>query len=49
MDALDARNKMSHTYDFQKFEEVIRAIQDDYLAIAENLCLKLLPEWTENA
>ena len=27
MEALDARNKMSHTYDFQKFEEVIEKIQ----------------------
>ncbi len=31
MDALDARNKMSHTYDFRKFEVVIEDIQTRYL------------------
>ena len=31
MDALDARNKMSHTYDFKKFEVVIKNIEQKYL------------------
>lgn len=31
MEAYDARNKMSHTYDFQKFEEVVDEIQKKYL------------------
>lgn len=31
MSALDARNKMSHTYDFKKFEVVIEDIQTKYL------------------
>lgn len=32
MDALDARNKMSHTYDSSEFEQVIADIQKHYLA-----------------
>ena len=35
MDALDARNKMSHTYDLAKFEEVIADIRSSYLAAME--------------
>ena len=31
MEALDARNKMSHTYDFKKFEAVIKQICERYL------------------
>ncbi len=31
-DALDARNKMSHTYHLEKFEQVIDAIRKHYLA-----------------
>ena len=42
MDALDARNKMSHTYNFQKFEEVIESIRSRYLAAMEDLYLVLL-------
>ena len=37
MQALDARNKMSHTYDFEKFEEVIEQIEKDYLPVLEYL------------
>jgi nucleotidyltransferase substrate binding protein (TIGR01987 family) len=44
MAALDARNKMSHTYDFKKFEEVIDAINRRYLTVISELYLKLLPE-----
>lgn len=35
MDALDARNKMSHTYDFAQFEQVIVALRQSYLAAFE--------------
>jgi len=37
MDALDARNKMSYTYDFKKFEDVIEAINKHYLHVIETL------------
>ena len=42
MQALDARNKMSHTYDFEKFEEVIVQIKEDYLPAFEGLHAYLL-------
>ncbi|MCY4199485.1 MAG: nucleotidyltransferase substrate binding protein [Rhodobacteraceae bacterium] len=31
-DALDARNKISHTYDFKDFERVVEAIEQHYLS-----------------
>ena len=31
MDALDARNKMSHTYNFEVFEQVIEQISERYI------------------
>ncbi|MCY4277782.1 MAG: nucleotidyltransferase substrate binding protein [Gammaproteobacteria bacterium] len=31
-EALDARNKMSHTYNFKNFERVVEAIEQRYLA-----------------
>jgi nucleotidyltransferase substrate binding protein (TIGR01987 family) len=37
MDALDARNKMSHVYDFKEFEAVIADIQARYLAAMGSL------------
>ena len=37
MRALDARNKMSHTYDFEKSEEVIKQIEEDFLPALEDL------------
>ncbi len=40
--ALDARNKMSHTYNFEQFEEVIENIRSQYLAVVEDLYLFLL-------
>jgi nucleotidyltransferase substrate binding protein (TIGR01987 family) len=48
MDALDARNKMSHTYDLRTFEIVIQAIRDRYLKVAGELYFKLLTEVMTN-
>ena len=42
METLDARNKMSHTYDFKTFEKIIAAIQSDYLALFDQLHETLL-------
>ena len=42
MKALDARNKMSHVYDFKKFEEVIGEIHDHYLSLFDDLHLSLM-------
>jgi nucleotidyltransferase substrate binding protein (TIGR01987 family) len=42
MDALDARNKMSHTYNFTQFEAVIQDIQSRYLEAIGTLYLDLL-------
>ncbi len=42
MSALDARNKMSHTYDLEKFEEVIKDIRRRYLPALEDLHSYLL-------
>ena len=44
MSALDARNRMSHEYDFRKFEDVIRKIRSRYLDCLGELCEKLLGE-----
>jgi nucleotidyltransferase substrate binding protein (TIGR01987 family) len=41
-EALDARNKMSHTYDFSKFEQVIADISQRYLAAMEALYMFFL-------
>ncbi len=35
--ALDARNRMSHTYDFETFQRVVAAIRSDYLAAFDEL------------
>jgi nucleotidyltransferase substrate binding protein (TIGR01987 family) len=37
MSALDDRNKMSHTYNFKAFENVIEQIQANYLSLFEEL------------
>ncbi|MHC8509969.1 MAG: nucleotidyltransferase substrate binding protein [Rhodospirillales bacterium] len=37
MRALDTRNKMSRTYIFETFEQTVKAIQAEYLAIFEAL------------
>jgi len=44
MRALDARNKMSHTYDFSEFEAVIQDIEKSYLSVIDDLFMKLLTE-----
>ncbi len=41
MQALDSRNKMSHTYDIKVFEKIISDIDKHYLGILENMYLKL--------
>ena len=40
--ALDARNKMSHTYNFETFEKVIADIRQHYLAALDALYFDLL-------
>ncbi len=44
MDALDARNRISHTYDIKQFERVIDDIKQRYLPAMEALYFKLLEE-----
>lgn len=39
------RNLMSHTYDFVKFEAVIKSIADEYLPMLEDWHMKLLMEY----
>ena len=48
-DALDARNKMSHTYDFSKFEQVIADISKRYLAAMESLYMFFLEKEADYA
>lgn len=47
MRALDARNKMSHTYNFKTFEQTIADIQKDYLAVLDSLHLTMLEKAVE--
>ena len=47
MSALDARNKMSHTYDFKKFEVIIEDIQARYLDCIGELHEKLSEAYLE--
>ena len=42
--ALDARNKMSHTYNFETFGKVIADIRRHYLAVLDDLYFLLLEE-----
>ena len=42
MQALDVRNRMSHTYDFEKFEEAIEQIKENFLPAFEDLHAYLL-------
>jgi nucleotidyltransferase substrate binding protein (TIGR01987 family) len=46
-DALDARGKISHTYDFSKFEQVIADISKRYLAAMESLYMFFLGKEAE--
>ena len=41
IDMLTHRNLMSHTYDFSKFQEVVAALRDRYIAALETLYLFL--------
>ena len=47
MNALDDRNKMTHVYNFARFEEVIKNIQKDYLTILGNLYQDMLAQIVE--
>jgi len=40
--ALDARNRMSHTYSFKTFETVIESINSEYLALFDQLHMTLI-------
>lgn len=42
MKALDARNKMAHTYNFKTFEEIITAVRADYLVILDELHMEMM-------
>jgi nucleotidyltransferase substrate binding protein (TIGR01987 family) len=44
LDALDARNKMSHTYDFSEFDKVIQQIEKEYLVVIESFYQTLFDE-----
>lgn len=44
MAALDARNKMAHTYNFTVFEGVVKDVTNRYLALMDTLHEKLLSE-----
>lgn len=44
MDALDDRNRMSHTYDSEHFEEVLDNIRDFYLTPMDALHTRLFDE-----
>ncbi len=48
MAALDARNLMSHTYDFKLFEETVLEIKKEYLDILGDLYATLLEKSLEN-
>lgn len=42
MKALDARNKMSHTYNFTTFEKIIAEIRAEYFALLDALHMTML-------
>ena len=44
MQALDARNRMSHTYHFKTFETIIADIQAHYLSLFDQLHLTLMEQ-----
>lgn len=47
MKALDARNKMSHTYNFKTFELIIADIRAQYFAVLDALHLSMLEKVLE--
>jgi nucleotidyltransferase substrate binding protein (TIGR01987 family) len=47
MKALDARNKMSHTYNLQKFEQVVKQIRHDFYELLDDLYLFFLQASSE--
>ncbi len=47
MEALDDRNKMSHTYDLKRFKEVIDRIRTRYLTVMDELYSTLRDESAE--
>lgn len=47
MQALDDRNRMSHTYNFKDFEEVIRSINQSYLMCFSELYETLSAKYLE--
>jgi hypothetical protein len=47
MQALDARNKMSHTYNFKTFEATIQDIHKTYLRLFDALHLAMMREVLE--
>lgn len=44
LNALDARNRMAHTYNFAAFEEVVTAVRDRYFALLDALWDSLVGE-----
>ena len=44
MKALDARNRMAHTYSFAAFEEVVGAVRDSYFGLLDGLWDRLIGE-----
>ena len=44
MQALDTRNKMSHTYNLKAFEQAVLKIKDEYLSLFDALYERLLEE-----
>ncbi|CAO5682268.1 MAG: hypothetical protein HEEMFOPI_01647 [Holosporales bacterium] len=44
MNALDSRNKMSHTYDLKEFEKVVQDVHDHYLKLFDDLHFFLMEE-----
>lgn len=47
MDALDDRNRMSHTYSFERFEEVLENVRARYLEAMDDFHLRLFHELEE--
>ena len=48
MSALDARNKMSHTYAFEEFEKVVQDIRKSYLPVMDGLHAYLLDRTSDD-